>query len=84
MNQVFVVAFNPYQDRASIGGFNYYFSREQADLNFNLQCYNNSTHLVKLLECQTNYQDRALIASDIDRRLDDGENFPVIKEYCPI
>lgn len=80
-NMVYVVAFNPFDDRASVGGFDWFYSQDSAMNQFHEYCKDN-THAIRVVSFKTNLSDRDKITQEIDNCLDDLILNPVA-EFTP-
>lgn len=78
---IYVVQFNPFDDRAGFGGFDWFYSLDLAMNRFNEYCKDN-THEIRVVSFETNLSDRDKIAQEIDNCLDDLIMSPMA-EFIP-
>ena len=76
-----VVTFDPFDDRASMGGFDWFYSEDSAVNRFNEYC-KEDTHVVRLINFQTNLFDKDKITQEIDSCVD-GLILNSVAEFAP-
>ena len=84
--KLFVISFAPYDDRASVGGFDWYYDQDKALAAFEEEIRaNDDTHIVRLIEFNSISSDKNSITQEIDDNLRqiEGRAIP-IRQYIPV
>ena len=82
---LFVVSFAPFQDRASVGGFDWYYNRDTADKAFaNEVQQNGNTHDIRMIPFASSLSDPEEITHEIGSCiLEIEEMMQPLKQHTP-
>lgn len=90
---VWIVSFSPFEDRASVGGFEWFLRQEEAERQYAQEVVDNgTTHVVRLVQRDVPTQDAQETRADWADRVTDGIDqdvshleleWPALREHVP-
>lgn len=82
---VYVVAFEPYDDRAAVGGFDWFYKQSDGEKAFEYEiAQNGKTHLIRLLAIEVAAKSQDAITTELDTKLwADSLEFATINKHLP-
>lgn len=84
MMTVYVVAFEPFENRASMGGLDWFYKQSDAEQAFrHLVSENAQTHSVRLLAVSVASRSQDAVTQELDDKIWHSDDLSIINSYQP-